>query len=55
MDVNLNDEPEFPTMEEARARLARYAEKKRLERPSISSLKLADELDYAADAKPLQD
>jgi hypothetical protein len=55
MDVSLTDEPEFPTLEEARARLARYAERKRLERPSPSSLKFADELDYAADAKPPQD
>jgi hypothetical protein len=52
MDADLNNEPEFPTVEEARARLASFLERKRLERPSMSSLKLADELDYTADAKP---
>jgi hypothetical protein len=55
MDTNPIDEPEFPTVEEARARLARFLEKKRLERPSASSLNIADELDYAADAKAVVD
>jgi hypothetical protein len=55
MATNLIDEPEFPTVEEARARLTRFLEKKRLERPSASSLKIADELDYAADAKAVPD
>jgi hypothetical protein len=55
MDEDVNGEPEFPTKEEARAALARWLEKARRERPSISSLKLADELDYAADTRPVRD
>jgi hypothetical protein len=55
MDEDLDSEPEFPTEEEARAALARRLARRRQESPSISSLKLADGLDYAADFRPAKD
>lgn len=44
-------EPKFPTVEEARERLARRLDLRRSQSISRSSIELADELDYAADAR----
>lgn len=44
------EEPKFPTIKEARERLARRLALRRSQSISSSSIELADELDYAADA-----
>jgi pullulanase/glycogen debranching enzyme len=45
------DEPRFPTIDEARERLTRRLALRRSQSISRSSIQLADELDYAADAR----
>lgn len=50
-----NERLKNPTIDEARERLARRLASRKNQQISPSSVKIADELDYAADAKEVSD